>query len=82
MGGKCHDILGQLNEYLDGEAGRDLCERLERHMANCPECQVVVDTTRKTVRLYRHGYTPRIPPTFELQLHDVLRRAWKECHSC
>lgn len=81
MGNDCRDILGQLNDYLDGQAGRELCRRLERHLESCPECRVVVDTTRKTVKLYRHGYTPRIPPAFEFKLHDLLRSNWNACHA-
>lgn len=49
----CRRMLSQLNEYADGELAPDLCRDLERHLAECPDCQVVFDTLTKTIILYR-----------------------------
>jgi anti-sigma factor RsiW len=49
---KCRALLGCLSEYVDGTLGEDLCEEFERHMSECENCRVVVDTLRKTVSLY------------------------------
>jgi predicted anti-sigma-YlaC factor YlaD len=55
----CHKLLGTLSAYLDGEAEEALCQEIERHMDECENCRVVVDTLAKTIRLYReHGQTP------------------------
>lgn len=78
MGRNCCDILGGLNEFLDDEAGRLVCERIERHLEKCPACRVVVDTTRRTVRFYREAGTLRMPEMFELSLHAVLRQNWEK----
>jgi len=78
MGKHCRDILGGLNDYLDDEAGRIVCERIERHLADCPACRVVVDTTRRTVRFYRESTALRMPEMFELSLHAVLRQSWEK----
>jgi predicted anti-sigma-YlaC factor YlaD len=50
----CHDILGSLGDYLDGNLRADLCEEIENHMRGCENCRVVVDTTSKTIYLYHH----------------------------
>jgi predicted anti-sigma-YlaC factor YlaD len=56
---KCRAMLGDLSLYVDGEAGEALCDEIERHMAECEDCRVVVDTLAKTVKLYQeHGQTP------------------------
>ena len=78
MGKKCREILGQLDEYLDDKAGREVCLRIERHLSNCPACRVVVDTTRRTVRFYRESGVMRMPEIFELSLHEVLRQSWEK----
>lgn len=49
----CRLILGSLSEYVDGTAGEALCEEIERHLADCENCRVVVDTLKKTVYLFK-----------------------------
>jgi anti-sigma factor RsiW len=48
---ECHHLLGSLSEYVDGSLEQRLCEELERHLAECQDCRVVVDTLNKTVDL-------------------------------
>ncbi len=48
----CHELLSSLSEYVDGELSDDLCAVIEQHMAGCQDCQIVVDTLRKTISLY------------------------------
>ena len=50
---KCESLLGSLSEYVDGALSQELCAEIEKHMAECPDCRVVVDTLRKTVTLYQ-----------------------------
>lgn len=47
----CVQLLGLLNDYLDGQTREGLCQEIEAHMAGCSNCRVVVDTTRKTIAL-------------------------------
>ncbi len=49
----CHDLLDGLSDFLDGEASAELCAEIQRHLADCNKCRVVVDTLSKTVKLYR-----------------------------
>ena len=50
---ECQHLLGQLSDYVDGELEQTMCEEIERHLADCQNCRVVVDTLSKTVALYR-----------------------------
>ena len=59
---RCREFFNQLSEYLDGELAESLCAELERHLADCPNCRIVVDTTRKTVNLYRRYGQAGISP--------------------
>jgi anti-sigma factor RsiW len=49
----CQEFLGTLSEYIDGTLQQELCAELERHMADCDNCQIVVNTIRKTIELYQ-----------------------------
>ena len=77
---KCEELLALLSEYVDGTVEPGLCEEFEKHMAGCNPCQVVVDNIRKTITLYKEGRPYELPPKFRQQLHDSLRRRWKELH--
>ena len=50
---ECQALLAQLGDYIDGELEQSLCAEIEQHLADCNDCRVLVDTTRKTVLLYR-----------------------------
>jgi anti-sigma factor RsiW len=50
--GHCKDMLGNLSDYIDGDLQAELCAQIEEHMKTCENCQVVVNTLRKTVELY------------------------------
>ncbi len=55
----CQELKAQLSDYIDGDLDDGLCKEIERHLANCENCRVVVDTLRKTILLYRdYGATP------------------------
>ncbi len=68
----CQELKQQLSGYLDGELDPLLCAELERHLQNCENCRVVVDTLRRTILLYRdYGRAPA-PPDAHARLIHVL----------
>lgn len=69
----CRELVSQFSEYIDGELESALCAQLEAHLAECPNCQVMIDTVRKTVTLYRSHGTPDLPPDVQGRLYRVLR---------
>jgi len=69
----CKEILSQLSDYIDGELAACLCTELEAHLADCPDCQVMVDTLRKTIVLYRGCLPDELPSDVRTRLHAVLR---------
>jgi predicted anti-sigma-YlaC factor YlaD len=69
---ECRALLGDLSAYLDGEAEQALCEAIERHMAECEDCRVVVDTLAKTVNLYRKRGRTVMPGEAKLRLFRAL----------
>lgn len=70
--GHCRDMLKNLNDYIDGELDEALCTELERHMSECENCRVVVDTLRKTVLLYNHLPAEPMPDALEARLFKCL----------
>lgn len=77
----CEHLLGSLSAYLDGELEEQLCAELERHLEGCENCQVVVDTLRRTVSLYKVTSSETTMPDevrqrlyHRLELDDFLKR--------
>ena len=48
----CHRLLSSLSEFVDGSLDIGLCVEIERHLAGCENCRVVIDSLRKTIYLY------------------------------
>jgi hypothetical protein len=47
----CSDFLAELGDYIDDAASADLRAHLEEHLRECKTCQVIVDSTRKTIKI-------------------------------
>ena len=70
---KCCDFISEVSDYIDGELAQDLCADLERHLSECPNCQVVVNTLRKTIDLYyRDGQENVLPDEVRSRLFKRL----------
>ena len=72
----CKDFLSELNEYLDETSNKDIRRRVEEHISECPNCWVVFDTTKKTLKVYK-GLEPQDIP---VEVHNRLMAALeKKC---
>ena len=67
----CKEFLSELNEFLDEQADADFKEKLKRHVTECPNCWVICDTTKKTIRVYKGMEACAIPES----VHDRLMAA-------
>jgi len=47
----CEELLSSLSLYIDGELNPELCHELEKHLAGCDNCRVVLNTTKRTLDL-------------------------------
>ncbi|MEO8050939.1 MAG: zf-HC2 domain-containing protein [Acidobacteriota bacterium] len=65
----CKQFLQELNDYLDPTVDADMKANLEAHVNQCPNCFVIVDTTMKTLQVYK-GMEPKAIP------EDVQTRLW------
>jgi predicted anti-sigma-YlaC factor YlaD len=69
--GNCRYLLGSLSDYIDATLEGEICAEIERHLEECENCRVVVDTLRKTVYLvHATNCDPAMP-------EDVRERLYK-----
>jgi anti-sigma factor RsiW len=70
----CKDFLSELSDYLDETIDAELRSKLERHITECPNCWVIADTTRKTIRIYKGMEPYPIPADVESRLMKALEK--------
>jgi hypothetical protein len=70
----CSDFLKELNDFLDENA--DPCSRaeLERHVQECPNCWVLVDTTKRTLQVFKGEEPQELPSGVHERLMEALDR--------
>jgi anti-sigma factor RsiW len=66
--------LNELSDYLDERVDADVREKLEHHIAECPNCWVIADTTKKTIRIYKGMEPHPIPSDVESRLMTALEK--------
>ena len=70
----CKQFLAELSDFLDESLGAEERTKLEEHINACPNCWVIADTTRKTIRIYK-GMDPQpIPSDIEQRLMVALEK--------
>ena len=52
--------------------------KLERHLAECPNCWVICDTTKKTIEIYRDSQLYELPEDLRTRLRTAIV---SKCHS-
>lgn len=68
----CRDVLAELAEYLDDEVTAAIRRELEAHLAQCQTCQVVYDSTRKSVRIVTESRSFELPPGLSDQIMQKI----------
>jgi anti-sigma factor (TIGR02949 family) len=49
----CKDLVLSLSDYVDGTLSEELCHELEKHLQDCENCKVVINTLKKTIDIVR-----------------------------
>ncbi len=70
----CNQFLDELSEYLDESVQGELRQELEKHVSECPNCWVMVDTTQKTVKIYKGLEPDPLPDRLRARLMSALEK--------
>ncbi|MGH9538373.1 MAG: sigma 54-interacting transcriptional regulator [Terriglobales bacterium] len=57
----CAEFLTEFGEYLEESGDPELRARLEAHLHECKTCQVILDSTRKTIRFVTESDSFTLP---------------------
>lgn len=70
----CKDFLNELSEYLDDSLETELREKLHKHVSECPNCWVILDTTQRTIKVYKGLEPQTIPTELHTRLMDAINK--------
>lgn len=73
---KCEDLLTYLSDYIDQNLDEELVAAAQEHLATCQNCRVVLDTTQRTIILFRQQNKQTIPAERKRPLFDKLQQAF------
>lgn len=79
---RCEELLGALNEYVDGDTRSALCQAIEEHLADCNPCRVVINNIRQTITLYRAGDVVPLPPGLHEKIRTIVQARWAVMFPC
>ena len=70
----CKDFLNELGEFMDGTLDQEIREKLQKHVSECPNCWVVLDTSQRTIKIYKGLEPQTIPPDIHSRLMTALNK--------
>ena len=72
----CEELLQYLSDYIDQNLDEALTAAAQEHLATCPNCRVVLDTTQQTIFLFREQGQRTIPAGRRQRLFERLQEAF------
>ena len=68
----CTDFLAKLTDFFDGVVPPELLAEVNQHIAECKHCEVVLDSTTKTINIYRNSELYDFPPELQSRLESAI----------
>jgi len=76
----CQDFITELGNLLDDDLAVEVRESLQAHLAHCQSCQVLYDSTRKTLRIVTESGSFEYPePIAEPLVTKIMDRIKGGC---
>jgi anti-sigma factor RsiW len=68
----CTEFLALLDELIDDDVSNDTRAQLQEHLKGCDHCEVTLNTTRKTIEIYRSHEVYELPNSVRERLHAAI----------
>ncbi|HYI92593.1 MAG TPA: zf-HC2 domain-containing protein [Bryobacteraceae bacterium] len=66
--------MNELSEFLDESLDPAIRAELHKHVEECPNCWVILDTTQRTIKVYKGLEPQTIPPDIHSRLMTALQK--------
>jgi hypothetical protein len=76
----CAEFLTLLDDLIDDSVSPEMRAGLQAHLGGCGHCEVIFNTTRKTIEIYRSHEIYELPAGLRDRLHAaIMARCKKGC---
>lgn len=76
----CTEFLALLDDLIDDTVSGEMRADLQEHLHGCEHCEVTLNTTRKTIQIYRSNELYEMPAGLRERLHKaIMDRCKKGC---
>jgi hypothetical protein len=76
----CTEFLAMLDDLIDDTVTTAMRADLQDHLRGCEHCEVTLNTTRKTIQIYRSHEIYEMPVGLRERLHKaIMERCKKGC---
>jgi predicted anti-sigma-YlaC factor YlaD len=69
----CKKMYTHICDNLDQDIDSPKCRAIKRHLDDCPNCLVYLDSLKKTIILYREYPNPKMPKSIRRQIFSKLK---------
>ena len=74
----CTEFLTILDDVLDESIAVETRTEIELHLRQCGHCEVVMNTTRKTIEIFQCHEVYELPTEVSERLHSVIMEKCKK----
>lgn len=75
----CTEFIAQLDDMLEGRISPSVKAELEEHLRGCEHCVITMNTTRKTIEIYRSHELYELPDSLRNRLQQAILAKCKKC---
>ena len=75
----CTEFIAQLDDLLEDRVTTTLRTDLEEHLRGCEHCVITMNTTRKTIEIYRSHELYELPNELRVRLQKAILAKCKKC---
>jgi hypothetical protein len=70
--GNCRGLLPHITDFLEGEAGKDVCQRISQHLVRCKKCRMYVDAHAGVIQLFKAWRDDPMPAVAKVRLRHTI----------
>jgi Putative zinc-finger len=75
----CTEFIAQLDDLLENRVSAKLKAKLDEHLRTCEHCVITMNTTRKTIEIYRSHELYELPNDLRVRLQKAILAKCKKC---
>jgi hypothetical protein len=75
----CSEFVAHLDDLIDNTVSVPMRTELEEHLRGCEHCEITLNTTRKTIEIYRRHEVYELPNDLRERLQQAILAKCRKC---